>query len=271
MSPELLYQRNEWPIVALLFGLLLVAAEFGFRRGRRRAAQFSEATRSELATLQAALGGLLALLLAFTFAMATSRFENRKQLVVEEANAVGAATLLAKMLPAPYSETARDLFRKYIDHRLTAYELAVESPALREADAQLARLQQELWQLAQQLAAKNPNVVPTGLFINSLGAVFDVQAKRDAERDNHVPESVLLLLFLIAILTMELVGYGCGLAGHRHFAAMITVALAIAMVILIIIDLDRPRRGLIRVSQQNMISLRHSLDEPDTHVRATGK
>jgi hypothetical protein len=263
MSPELLYQRDEWPITGLLLALLLIAAEFGFRRGRRVAAQFSAATRSELATLQAALGGLLALLLAFTFAMATARFESRKQLVIEEANAVATATLLAKMQTAPYRQTARDLLRQYLDQRLIACEVAVGSPALREADARLANLQQELWQVALRAAAKNPNVVPTGLFINSLGAVFDARAKRDAERDNHVPETVLLLLFLIAILTMELVGYGCGLAGHRHFGAMIAVALAITLVILIIIDLDRPLRGLIRVSQQNMIDLRQSLDQPD--------
>jgi len=262
-SPELLYQRDECLIVALLFALLLVAAEVGFRRGRRIASGLGDATRSEFSTLQGSLGGLLALLLAFTFAMAVTRFETRKDLVVEEAAAIGNAASRARMMPAPYGGAALDLFRQYTDNRVTAYNLAVQSQAVGQADEQLASLQKQLWHVAQQAAAKNPNVVPTGLFIDSLATVFDVQAKRDAARDNHVPESILLLLFLVAVLTMGLVGYGCGLTAQRHFGATGAIALAVSMVILIIVDLDRPGEGLIRVPQKIMVDLRQRLDEPD--------
>jgi len=262
MRPELFYQRDEYLVVALLFVLLLAATESGFRRGNRLAPSVGEATKSSLSSLQGAIYGLLALLLAFTFGMAESRFETRQQLVVQEANAIGTTALRARMLPAPFDEAARDLFRRYVGNRMAAYDESEGSAAQQHANEQVANLQKALWQLAQQAAQKNPSVVPTGQFITSLNEVFDLQAKRDAAQNNHVPESVLMLLFLIAVLAVRLVGYGCGLGIHRQFGAMVTVALAISMVILIIIDLDRPSHGLIRVSQQNMIDLSHSLDEP---------
>lgn len=261
--PDLLYQRSEFLIVALLFVLLLAAAEFGFRRGRRVASTLGEATRSQLASLQTAVNTLLALLLGFTFAMAVSRFETRTRLVVDEANAIGTSALRARMLPAPYRETVLELFRKYLDSRLATYNEFLPTPAALQAKRQAALLQEEVWQQARQAAERNPSPVPTGLFIDALNQVFDQQAKRDAARDNHVPQSVLMLLFVVAILAMGLSGYGCGLGERRPWGTMLTVAVAISMVVLVIIDLDRPRRGLIHVSQQSMVDVRRGLDEPD--------
>ena len=101
--------------------------------------------------------------------------------------------------------------------------------------------------------------MPTGLFISSLNDVIEVAAKRGAARENHVPQPVLTFLFLVTILTMGLLGYGCGLGNHRNIAATSTVCLLVSLVILTIMDLDRPRRGLITISQEPMLELRDSL------------
>jgi len=98
------------------------------------------------------------------------------------------------------------------------------------------------------------------LFITSLNDVFDLATKRDAARRNHVPEIVLLLLFGVGAVAMGLVGVGTGVAGRRHPALTLSLAVLIALVIMVIMDLDRPRRGLIEVSQQAMVSLRDSLE-----------
>jgi hypothetical protein len=262
LAPEVFYQRDVFFVVALLFVLLLAAAESGFRRANRVAASLGDAPRSQFSTLQGALFGLLALLLGFTFAMAQSRFETRQLLVVEEANAIGTTALRAELLPTPYRGVAADLIRRYVDRRLAAYDGLPQPPGARAADSQVGDLQKELWQLVQQAAEKNPSLIPTGQFITALNEMFDLQAKRDAAGNNHVPESVLVLLFMVAVLAMELVGYGCGLTRHRNQLTMISLALVISMVILTIIDLDRPLHGLIRVSEQTMIDLRHGLDQP---------
>ena len=96
-------------------------------------------------------------------------------------------------------------------------------------------------------------------FMSSLNDVFDLATKRDAARRNHVPEIVLFLLFGLALLRWDLVGFGTGVGGRRHPALTMSLAVLIALVIMVIMDLDRPRRGLIEVNQQSMISLRESV------------
>jgi hypothetical protein len=97
------------------------------------------------------------------------------------------------------------------------------------------------------------------LFIGALNDVLDVQAKRDAARRNHVPDIVLYLLFFVGVVSMGLVGFGCGVGNRRHLPITVAVATLIVLVILVIMDLDRPRRGFIEVSQESIIDLRTSL------------
>ena len=267
MAPELLFQRDEYVIVVLLFGLLMLAAEAGYRGGKIIAARQRVAGKpDELGTLQGAMIGLLALLLAFSLQMAVSRFEARRELMVKEANAIGTAGLRSRMLPDPDNKVATHLFQSYLAFRLAAFDKPWFSP-----DAQVARkmaidLQSALWQLAMQVGKRNPNVVPSGMFITAIGDLIDTAGERDAAQINHVPESVLVLLFLVATLTMGLVGYGYGFAGQRDLRAITITITVIALVIFLIIDLDRPERGLIAVGNQNLLELRDNpgwLEPPD--------
>ena len=110
--------------------------------------------------------------------------------------------------------------------------------------------------------SKEPQNFTTGLFITALNDLIDAKGLRDAALDNHVPASVLLLLFTAAIVAVGMVGYSNGVANHR--AAVVTGMLMVlfALTIFVIVDLDRPRRGLIRVSQISMTELKKSLDKP---------
>ena len=129
MPPELLYQRDEYLIVVLLFGLLMLAAEAGYRSGRVIGARLAlESKPGELGTLQGAMIGLLARLLAFSLQMAVSRFEARKLLVVKEANAIGTAGLRSRLLPDPAREQAADMFRRYLARRLEIFDTTGASP-----------------------------------------------------------------------------------------------------------------------------------------------
>jgi hypothetical protein len=259
LPASFLYEQNEFLVIAVLLALLLIATEIGFRRGRHIRSRVEDLARSQHSTLQAGVMGLLALLLAFTFSMSETRFETRKQLLVDESNAIGTAWLRSRMLPQPYGAEVAQLTRDYVDTRLDYYNTILNEEKLDAANLKSRQLRTELWSQATAAAAKNPQPVPAGMFISSLNDVFEVGAKRDAARDNHVPQPVLLFLFFVTILVVGLLGFGCGLGGHRNLSATATVCVLIALVIMVIMDLDRPRRGLITISQKPMLELRASL------------
>ncbi len=259
MEGEWLYNIDLFFLFLGSITFILSATELGFRFGRRTQATASEPVRSEISTIQGALLGLLALILGFTFAMAMTRYEARKQLVLDESNAIGTTFLRAQILPQPPRQEISNLLKEYVGVRLAFYDAADDSRKLSRANEATERLQRELWTRAAALGEKDPRAVTTGLFLQSLNEVIDLHAKRITALENHVPEIILVLLYFVALMAMGLIGYGCGLGGKRNFWVTLVASTLIAAVILVIIDLDRPRRGLIRVSQQRMLDLQQSL------------
>ncbi len=256
---DFLYEQNVVLVALALFALLLVASEIGFRRGRAVGSSLIEASKSQLSGFQGAMMGLLALLLGFSFALAESRFETRRHLVIEESNAIGTTYLRSQMLPEPYRTKVAQLLREYVDARLEFFQAGVDEDRLKGAIDKAAGVQQQLWSQALAVTEKDPRPVPTGLFITPLNDVIDLHAERDAARLNRVPEIALWLLVIAAVGSMGLAGYGGGVGSRRNLAHTIIVALIISLVILVIMEFDRPRRGFIKVSQQSMIALRQSL------------
>ena len=262
MSEEIFYRIDLWILFAALLVCLLAAAEIGFLLGRRARPDIDDRTRSQINTIQAAVLGMLALLLGFTFSMSTSRYEIRKQLVLEESNAIGTTFLRAQLLPEPHRREASNLLRRYVDIRLEFYRAGIVPELLHQASDKTEKTHKELWSHAVAVGEKDPRAVTTGLFIQSLNEMIDLHSKRMAALENHVPEVVFLLLYLVSIIALGMLGYRCGLGGRRSLLMAMTTALLIAFVILIIMDLDRPRRGLIQVSQQRLIDLQESLRKP---------
>ncbi len=148
MADELLYNLDLWLLFGASLVFFLLGDEIGFRLGRRRSAGVSEDARSQIITVQGAMLGLLALLLGFTFSMAMSRFEVRKQQILEESNAIGTTSLRAQMLPEPQRKEFAGLLRKYVGARLQFYQAGVERQRFQEARAQTEALQARLWSLA---------------------------------------------------------------------------------------------------------------------------
>jgi hypothetical protein len=250
----------------LALGLVTLAAflaiiEISFRFGRRRAAKAEIPLRSHIGALQGALLGLLALLLGFAFAMAVSRFDNRKALVLEESNAIGTTYLRAQLLPQPQRQELKKLLRAYVEARLDFYDAGIDRARFDAANAAAARLSEQLWTVAIALAEKDPRSVPAGLFVQSLNDVIDLSEKRLQALENHVPETVLHLLFGVAAVALGFIGYGCGLDGQRRSVSTTLVSLLIALVLVVIVDIDRPRRGLIKVSQDSMVRLKATIEQ----------
>ena len=259
MPEEFLYSLNLWIILGASIALFLLGDEFGFRLGRRRRPTVSEDAKSQVTAIQGAVLGLLALLLGFTFAMAMSRFEVRKQQILDESNAIGTCFLRAQLLPEPQKMAVSNLLRQYVKVRLQFYQADIDHQSLKVAKSQTEELQGQLWAYAAAWGEQEPRAVTAGLFLQSLNEVIDLHSKGLTALENHVPEIILVLLYFVALAATGLIGYGCGLAGRRNFLVTLVAAVLIAAVIVVIIDLDRPQRGLIKVGLGRMVELRQSL------------
>jgi len=261
MATELLYRQSPVLVAIALFGIMALGAELGYRLGRKGRQKSDEATRTQITSIQAATLGLLALLLGFTFAMALSRFEYRKQMVVEESNAIGTAALRSQFLPSSRDAEVSELFRRYVEIRLESVLHTLQGSSARERlDREVRQIQHQLWRIANEAAETEPRSISLGLFTHAMNELIDIKSKRDIAVANHVPESVLLFLLAFAVLAAVVLGYGNGLAGGRLISLTAAYCAIVVLVILLIIDLDHPQQGLARTSQQSMIQLREIMD-----------
>ena len=226
------YTTNEALIAAVVFLLLLLATEAGFHLGRREQSRISEKTQSQISIIQGSVLGVLGLLLAFTISMAVSRFELRQQLVLDEANAIGTSYLRTKLIPEPDRSYIADRLREYVGHRLRTTRAGddvsmLKNPAaIRKAREETYRLQNDFWLRAVSQAQKDPKSVTSGLLLQSLNEVIDLDAARWMAFDNHVPPTVIHLNVLVALVSALLVGYTIGLAGQRNLFSVCLLAAA---------------------------------------------
>lgn len=247
---EFLYSHSSIAIAVTLFFVIILFNEIGFRIGRFIQSQTDDEMKSLTGSIQASILGLLALLLGFTFSMSMQRYDHRSMAVIDEANAIGTAVLRVQLLPALYQKEATELFQKYVDLRISVGQLDLTKRSERDKfKAKISDLQNKLWAIAIMAANDDPRPVTTGAFIKSLNDVFDAQGKRNALLQMHVPEVVLLLLFIVFVSSGGILGYSSGLGGKRIVAPVVLVSFLITLIVFIIIDLDRPKRGLIQVNQ----------------------
>ena len=260
---ETLYNHDAAAIAMALAALMLAALVLGYRLGRPQALTTSEALRTHINSVQASLLGLLALILGFTFAVALQHYDARSAAVVAEANAIGTTWLRTELLTQPEREEIRAVLRGYVEARVEEGQQALSQDTQRSAELAVSNAQQaKLWQLTRQLVTRDNNPVTSGLFVQALNDSIDAFGSRNAHLARHVPEVVLWILFATFGVTAGVLGYSAGIAAHRPPLASVLLIALIVLVTYLIIDLDRPRRGLIKVSQQPMLELLQSMPAP---------
>jgi hypothetical protein len=261
---EMLYNHDAGLVSAGLALGMLAALELGYRLGRPQALTTSDALRTHINSVQASLLGLLALIIGFTFAVALQHYDARSVAVVTEANAIGTAWLRTALVAEPERGELRTLLRRYVDTRVDEGHETLSQGAARNASLGAgSELQDALWQTVARVVAKDQSPVTAGLFVAALNDSIDAFGDRNAHLSRHVPEVVLWILFATFGVTAGVLGYSAGIAAHRPpLASMLLVAL-IVLVTYLIIDLDRPRRGLIQVSQAPMLELRAGMGDAE--------
>jgi hypothetical protein len=252
--------QDMWIIlVVFLSAILAGASEAGFRLGRKAKSRTAENTESQLGVVEGGILGVLGLLLGFTMSMAVTRFEARKQLVLDEANAIETSYLRARLLPAPESTQIASLLREYVAVRLQYAYLGDNLDRLQATRERAARLQNEFWNRAVAYGQNDPSPVKAGLLLQSLNQVIDLESARWMAFQNHVPPTVIYVNCFVALFAITLVGYVFGREGRRQVFSTSMLVLAIMVVLVVIVDLDHPRQGLIKVSQQPLVDLQHQL------------
>jgi hypothetical protein len=252
------------PIVGvfLAFAIVsLVAFEIGYRVGVWWQRRTPDEKEGPTGMLVGSLFALLAFLLAVTMGMASDRFDTRRNLVLQEANAIGTTYLRAGYLPAPYADEMRELLREYVPLRINIADRA----EFQANQARSTEIQGEMWAMTEEMARATPESEVLGLFITTLNDTIDLQASRvTAIVTARVPETILLLLFFGEALTMAMVGYSAGLTRRRSVLTALVLVLVLGAVLTIVVDLDRPRDGFLQVSQQPLIDLADQIGPPVT-------
>jgi hypothetical protein len=246
----------EMAVYILSTLLFLTAMELGYQLGKTMNRKSPAKSDAGEGTIVAATLALLAFILAFVVSSALGIFTERRQLVIQEANAIGTTYLRAGYLDEPYRTESRDLLRKYVDLRLAALDPAKLEMAITRSE----QIHNELWKSAETIARESPSET-IALYISSLNEVIDLHTERiNVGLVIRVPPVVIFGMYLVALLTLFLAGMQSGYAENRNLIAQIILVLVLSIVFLLIIDLDRSSQGLLQVPQQALINLQRQLN-----------
>ena len=261
MTPFLLDTVPIWLVFiglfALLFGSVLVGYRFGQRR-RRRPDPLAEKQVDLSAVSAAAMLTLIGFLLAFNFSLAGSHFDTRRQLVIQDVNAIGDAYAGTELLQEPHRSNIQRLLIDYVDQRTTFYRYEPTQAKFDEFIERSEQLQEQM--LVEGSSAANLDPTPiVATFVNSLNNLIGIHTFRTNLRWNRIPPNIFGALAFLSALAMILIGYIRGLIGKFALFPTLLLVVTYITVFTLVIDLDRPASGIFYVSQQPMIELLEDL------------
>jgi hypothetical protein len=248
MNPDFMFVF----VLGLLVGMLALL-ETGRRLGLRRNASDAEETHAGISTVDGAVFGLMGLLIAFTFSGAASRFDTRRQLIVQEANAIGTAYLRLDLLPATTQPMLREQFRRYVKARLAVYKALRDIEAVKVEMARVTALQGAIWATAITATRETPTPQATLLLLPALNEMIDITTTRTVALQTHAPPIIFIMLAALALICSLLAGYGMAGSKTRSWIHMLGFAIVMAATIYVILDLEYPRFGLIRVDMFDQV------------------
>jgi hypothetical protein len=248
-SPYLIYL-----VPGLIFVLTLIMLELGRRMGLRRMTQDPEGARAGTGAVEGAVFALFGLLLAFSFTGAAARFETRRDLIVEHANAIGTAWLRLDLLPKEVQPEIRKQFRQYVDVLIKVPHLLAENPSShQQIAAQVFKFHDKIWPLAEIAAPREGSPQVASLVLPALNEMFDLGSKRYATALFHTSEVILLFLFVLSLLASLLAGYAMGAAKRRNLLHMLIFASLVSLTLFVIFDFEMPRFGFINLDKADQI------------------
>jgi hypothetical protein len=228
---------------------LFTSAVLGYRLALSTRINEDTHHHEHITGLREGLFVVLGLLLGFTVAMVLPRFDQRNQLVVDEANAIGTTMLRAEILPEPQRAKTLELLREYVVVRRDfAGQTLLDRPALNRETQRTNALQRQLWQEMIAATQQNPTVVLV-TYLQALNAMIDIAETRLAAFENRIPTTVWLIIFLVAVFQSFTIGFSLK---RRFWFSLVMTPLVVAVVMALVADLDSPHTGLIGIRQNSM-------------------
>lgn len=241
------YNAIAFLLILGLFAGMLLMLTIGQRWGQRSLGQETDVVRSRLTGVETAIFGLMGLMIAFTFSGAAARYELRRELIVEEANAIGTAYLRLDLLPAASQPALREKFRQYTEARIAVYRLLPDIEASNARAAVGMTLQNEIWTGALAGLKEAPPQA-TIVMVPALNQMIDVTTARAIAARTHTPILIFATLLILGLVCSLLAGYVLAYTKTGNVRLHIfAFAVVVTLTIYIIFDLDYPRFGLIQL------------------------
>ena len=245
------YQIDHRLIAVVMLALLAAAGEIGFRSGfRKRDSQ--DSYRSLVTSISAAMMGLLALLLGFTLSMGVSRWDERRDVIVTESNAIGTLWLRAGLLENPLRDDLRDALHDYTDIRIALGGAGGDREALRTARSKSESLHASIWSVVEQASQPGQSNAVLSSLINGANELIDIHELRISSIENYLPAVLFVLLITIASVAIWFFAWSFGASSQGRRTANLMLGILIGAVLLVIMDVNRPQRGRITVGIESL-------------------
>ncbi len=238
--------------LAELCGMLL-CLEAGMRIGLKRIEKSQAGIGPGFGALEGAVFGLLGLLVAFTFSGAAVRFDTKRNLIVDEANAIGTAYLRIDLLPPALQPPIREAFRQYVDAHIAVSQKMQDIPAANEEIARAVALQHDIWVLGVNACREMNYPARESLILSSFNEMFDIASARIAAGKMYTPRIILVLLATVSLVCSFLAGFDAAHRKTRSWVHTLGFAIILALTFYVIVDLEYPRVGLIRISSMDQV------------------
>lgn len=269
MVTTMILRTEAWVLSLLLFVLMIVFVWLGNFAGRLwRKKDFAGASaaadeKSGFGSLEAGLFGLFGFILAITFGMSGNRYDNYRNVMVQEANDIGTAILRSDLYPDSIRMEFRRDFKAYVEARISYYEAGRDIDKMLEYKKEAALITSRIWKRATDMS-KQPNMlIPSNQMIPALNAMIDITTTRESTLKAHIPDIIIIALFVLALTVTFVAGFGSSIIRRKDWIIICGFTLLTSLVIYVTLDIGRPMRGLINadVGQGAMVELRGMFEE----------
>lgn len=248
MHLSFFYSVSTWVLSLGLFVMMVLFIAFGRRISKDRVTPDHSKNPGNAAMITS-LYAVLGLLLAFTFGMSGDRFRERRNIIVNESNAIGAAALRARLYADSVQPHFESQFRAYLAARIEYFDAGADTLRIRMALEQSNDAGRKLWRIAAEHSRHPANLVASNQMVPALNQMFDLANSRFWSEYNRTPGSILMMLFILCISAAFVTGHTSVSEGKFDWAMAVGFCALISCVIFFIIDLDRPRVGIITLEE----------------------
>src|SRR5215510_7170205 len=253
--------------IALIYGVsllvaMLVCLEFGRRYGLKHDREEPEKATAGKKIIEGSFFGLLSLLVAFSFSGAASRFDHRRELIVNEANDIGTAYLRVDLMAPEVQPQMRDLFRAYLDARVSMFHALPNIEAARQDLARSIDLQGQIWNLAvTSTRSAGPHPEGGKLLLPAINSMIDISNSRTWAAVTHPPPIIYGMLFLVALICAFIAGHSLAATKPNPWLHILGFALLISVSLYVVLEIEYPRIGFINIQKydQALVDVRTSM------------